>query len=394
MKFGAAFLQFVIGLLFAFFFVTNISSITMGHIVASSNIEDPLHRFLTVALIEYAFLVLWMFVAIAVHELGHVVGAMRADFEVHSVVIAFVEFRRVGNRFQIRRAPRMSIGGMVRALPRGSENFPERMRTLIAGGPIASLLLVLATFLLEKIVPTPSYGAPIATYIPYVAAVSFFTASIFVLPGTLIPRTAKAGIPSDMLLLLQLRQKGEGRERLLAQYLLSRAVFEKRPREWSPELLAMTRQPRDGSPTQIGADLWSYYAARDSGRLDESLGYLAEAREQSQKLGAGAGISGKLALLISAFEAARAGDVGQADALLEQYRLPPTFPGLLSASEALTEAAIALARPAFPHEIRAKLETARRETESYAKRYSANQTMMLELIDEMQTELDRKTLDT
>lgn len=388
MKFQTILFQFVIGLIFAFVFVRNISSITMGHIVLTHGSEDPVHRFLGVALIEYAFLIFWLIVAVAVHELGHVVGAIQANFEIHSVTISLVEFRRVGNRFRMRRAPRMRVGGLVRALPRDSENLPQRMQAFIAGGPIASLVLVALAFLLEQIIPTPPFGAPIATYVPYVAVVSLFTASIFVLPGTLIPMTLTAGMPSDMRVLLQLWRKGEGRERLLANYLLARAIFEKRPREWSPELLAMIRSPRDGSVAQIGGDLLNYYASRDRGRLEEALGFLSEARGLSQSLGAAGGINGKLALLLSALEAARSGQVEDAEEFLRQYRLPPTFPGLLTSTEALTEAALALARPAFHHEIQAKLVEARRQTEEYQVRYSANQAMAFELIDEMQAELD------
>jgi hypothetical protein len=90
---------------------------------------------------------LWIFalyVAIAIHELGHLVAGSLAGMPPGGVVVGGFCFFKSGDHWTFRFDRRYILGGVAKPLPASGEVRINRFAWMIAGGPIASLVLALA----------------------------------------------------------------------------------------------------------------------------------------------------------------------------------------------------------------------------------------------------------
>ena len=100
------------------------------------------------------FLVL--FVAVVVHEMGHLVAALAFDFQVTQFVARPLNIVREGGQFRLRFVqPFGWPQGWVRGFPINDRKLRARFALFVLGGPLASLAAGLACLLVK----TPGVSA-------------------------------------------------------------------------------------------------------------------------------------------------------------------------------------------------------------------------------------------
>lgn len=216
--------------------------------------------------------VLAMFGVLLVHELGHLVGGRLAGFRPVLLVLGPFRLERERARWRVRWNRDLALaGGLAGALPTG-ESDPVRLRRatalMVAGGPLASLLLGVSTLLVGTLL---FRGAPgLASLIP----VAIGVASIAIGGITLVPgRTA--GYLTDGARLWLLYKGGPAADRDVAlQALFGASQSGVRPRDWSVDLLARARSLEDGASLEVAAWQLSQMHAADSGSETEARQWL------------------------------------------------------------------------------------------------------------------------
>jgi hypothetical protein len=199
------------------------------------------------------------YIVVFVHELGHLIVGMTVGFELRTFMVgAFLWSREGGGwrfRFQLRN---LFWGGLTAAMPRSSENLVDRYRRVVLGGPAASLVLLILTFLL-----------PGGLFIRFLLWVNLLLVISVCIPYTV------AFLPNDAKLLLLLSRKGAVGERIVAcLYLLALDVQGKQPREWPPELmkkLDVTAEDKSRLPVALSFLLSDAAEKDDAQRAAEIL---------------------------------------------------------------------------------------------------------------------------
>ncbi|RYG47079.1 M50 family peptidase [bacterium] len=330
------------------------------------------------------FMVLAFYIAILVHEIGHVVAGRRAGMEFKSVLVGNLAVRKEADG---RLVPfwlgRIWAGGFTHMVLPDTLDARSRYRRFILGGPVASLLWCAFTIALSfagaMLLKEPrSPGANIAvTSSAMLAAVS-----ILILPGTLSAKPVR-GIPTDVCLLNRLREEGAGSNRLIAMTQLDRSIrLGQRERDWPPELIADALEVRDGGPEEMQACTLAYYHYTDIGDLQTAEEVLERAFALRPKKDRDAGLAGQSVIYLKAFTLARAGNPLAAQDVLKEVKKPLEF---LDGNRAFTLAAIALAEGKGA-EASAHLKAARVALGQMAKLFPSNQEAAMELLDKLQGE--------
>ena len=97
-----------------------------------------------------------MNVVLGIHEWGHILGGQLSGFRFAMLVVGPLQVLRDGDRIVVGLNKNMSlVGGVASAVPTGNErDIQGAMMRLVAGGPVASLVLAFITglpFLTAKI---------------------------------------------------------------------------------------------------------------------------------------------------------------------------------------------------------------------------------------------------
>jgi hypothetical protein len=201
------------------------------------------------------------YLALLIHELGHLGAGLAAGFHFLSLSWGRLVLCRAAGRLRLRWLPKAEpYGGLCACLPADTGRLRSRYALFIAGGPLASLVLAgsggvaLLTDLCGK-----GVGATLAL------AVSI--ASLLVFSSCVIPHR-RGGVPTDAARLGQVLRGGPETERFCALGLLASLTRTAlRPREWSLELLARALAHPDGSPEHATACLYAHVWAKDRGDL-------------------------------------------------------------------------------------------------------------------------------
>ncbi len=202
------------------------------------------------------------FVAIAIHELGHVVGGWLAGYRFHLYIVGPLRIFREGDRVRIGWNRSWALaGGLAAMTPTGKDSRPGEMLRIVAGGPAASWLLAAAGF-----------GAAVWVSAAPVKAglllIGLFSLAIGVV--TLVPMHS-GGFNTDGARILLLVRGGAAADRWCAISSLGAAQLSGvRPRDWDPQLLRRATDPADGSFDYVGAALMAYAAALDRGDISEA----------------------------------------------------------------------------------------------------------------------------
>lgn len=202
------------------------------------------------------------FLAIAFHELGHVVGGWVAGHRFYLYIVGPLRIFREGERIRIGWNRSWALaGGLASMTPPGEGSQPRDMLRMVVGGPAASWLLAAAGF-----------GAAVVVTAPPAKAAMFLIglSSLAIGVVTLVPMHS-GGFNTDGARILLLARGGPAAERWCAISSLGAAQLSGvRPRDWDPQLLQRATNPADGSFDYIGAALMAYAAALDHDDIAEA----------------------------------------------------------------------------------------------------------------------------
>ncbi len=205
-------------------------------------------------IVPVLFLVLWL--VLAIHELGHLVGGWIVGFKFQLYAVGPLRLDREGERIRISFNKTASLwGGIAAACPNpkdisNRDALRRKMLLLVAGGPVASLLGGLFAFPAFALWKTqPEWAA---------AFIIFATVSILIALVTMVP-IGNAGFVNDGARILNLMRGDEDGLKWISSATLGALSTQFRPREWPHELIEHTT--RDPQPTYDGImAMWIRYS--------------------------------------------------------------------------------------------------------------------------------------
>lgn len=163
----------------------------IGYQAASFGLNDGLDAYGKGRIIAVVLLTpVWYLLVVGLHELGHVVAGKSQDFDFFGLTVGPFSWRPdADGRIRLSRNRSLNLsGGVAFMLPRGEHDLAKRFAWYGAGGPLASLLLAVAAYLLKELTPEGSF-IRLA-----LAVISFLSAAIFLV--TAIPFRS-GGFSSD-----------------------------------------------------------------------------------------------------------------------------------------------------------------------------------------------------
>lgn len=316
-----------------------------GYLVGASAVRSPLLREKLGALsgLDLALLPVVILLVLAVHEAGHLLGGFRRGMR-------FLLF--IVGPFQLSRTPRGirfnwifnlgTMGGLAAATPHPERPLKPQMLSLIAGGPIASLLLALAGLAIGQA------DGRIGAYGLIFGALSFL---IFLV--TAIPLRA-GGFMSDGMQFIEVIRGGPAvEERQTLIVLMAQSLSGTRPRDLDRAAIQKALSFTSAEPVRLVAGrMYAFLAAVDSGneRAAEHAAWLAENIDSYPD-----GFRQSIAIEL-AIHAAATGDVDGVRAWMKRAQ-----GGVVDAARrALAEAHLAIVE-SDPERARARLAQARKQ---------------------------------
>jgi len=241
---------------------------------------DPL--WLSVAPLWFLPLV-WL-LAVAAHELGHLIGGWAIGGRFLLFAVGPFKWQRTpaGVRFQWNFSFN-TFGGLAACLPLQAERAtPRRMAWMVAGGPLASLLLAVAALWLVAGLAEPGASSALRTLLHrFTASVAGMSALLAVV--TLFPSVV-GGFKSDGLRLYGLLRGDRRSEQETALLALNAAMLGGvRPGQLDAALIGRALALRDRSIFDLNAHLAAYAHAADRGefsRAQACLDYVLAAEAQ------------------------------------------------------------------------------------------------------------------
>ncbi len=180
-----------------------------------------------------------LFLALAVHELGHVVAGRAVGFRFGRFGVGPFCIEHQNDRLRVRWLPPHLWGPFALVYPVTSERMSTSLAWYVAGGPMASLALAASAW---------SMAAAIGSGVGFRFASWTALASACVFVATAQPFGTGSGVPSDGGRLWGLmRGDANARSAAALAVLDGQAVTGLRPRFWDPKVVAvageMTRPP-------------------------------------------------------------------------------------------------------------------------------------------------------
>lgn len=250
----------------------------VGSLAARSRLFDTGHLELSGAegAALFALGVLLLPLLVLWHELGHMAGGRLAGFRPVLLVVGFVRWQKGdrGWRMSANRSAALA-GGLAACVPQGSHDLVRRTATLIAGGPLASLVGAGAGLGAWAALPPLSGDTPFAVVAGYTALAVFGFGNLFLAAVSLTP-TRTAGFYSDGARLLRMARGGPELDREIAILLLTgTTVGGIRPREWDAALVRRAVGEADGSLFHVMGLQFAFAHAHDRGDLSTAGEHVA-----------------------------------------------------------------------------------------------------------------------
>lgn len=287
-------------------------------------------RFAGMTLWHVALVPLWMWLAVVLHELGHLAGGLMRGMRFLLLIVGPLRLRRTADGLRwdwVRHGG--TFAGLAAAIPDATRDQRVQSLWLIAGGPLANLLLALLAFALAAALPNHAGGH----------ALMFGVLSTLMFVVNALPMRVR-GLMTDGFQFRELvRGGGAVQQRLALATLMAQTLSGIRPRDWDRDALQRTLSNTDGEPLRdVPSWLLAYSVALDTGEIAEAGGYI-------DRIAAGyaafpAGLRDSLACEIAYFNARHRGDAATAERWMAQ-----AVSGLVERNaRARSEAAIALCR--------------------------------------------------
>jgi hypothetical protein len=277
-----------------------------------------------------ACVILSAWLALAIHELGHAIGGRLARFRFQLLVVGPLRVERDERtgRITVGLNRELSLyGGVAASVPLDTANLGARMAVVVAGGPVASVLLAAVAWGLAPFVSDAPF---VQLQLVALGLMSAGTACVTLLP------MRSGGFSTDGARLLRLARQGPAARREAATLpLIAMMSAGTPPREWPEAMVRAAREPADASVEECFGHLLAYMHLLDAGRV-------AEAGAALDRVTALRGVfppafAPSLDVEAAYFAGAHRGDAARARALLAQ--LPAKSPAVQPWDRARAEAA-------------------------------------------------------
>lgn len=229
---------------------------------------------------------------IAIHEGGHVVGALLARFRVLLFAASWLHITRQAEGWKVQvKKPQSKIGGMVQAHPVHTHRLRSRFALFIIGGPLANILTgVLALYGYHAV--TMAHVGPYATsataYFSSNALLWFGWMSVVVGALNLIPRTLPSGHIVDGKQLWDLARGGPAMHQQLGfLYFQSLTFAGVRPRDWDATQVENFLAHRSNTVLDFYVHLYAYSYYHDCNDLEQLRLHLNEALDRRKSASVG-----------------------------------------------------------------------------------------------------------
>ncbi len=192
--------------------------------------------------------------AITVHELGHVIFGMRVDYEFAFFTTGPLLIEKTKRGVQLKENKNwLSVGGMAVMMPPIVEKEKMINKSIIysAGGPAFSLVCGLLSFVL--------YDQFASIFFLYFALMN---AGIFLV--TLIP--SKGGMGSDGYIIFSLLRKNSDSLKLIENMIINKELFSKKnPTDWNTEYIQLAKQKKPSISNFLSGIMVYYYEIEKNG---------------------------------------------------------------------------------------------------------------------------------
>lgn len=240
-----------------------------GRSLRHSGFEMPAFGVWDFLLLPISFLLV-----LAVHEAGHLLGGFRKGMRFLLYIVGPFQLSRTASGIRFNWVFNLgTFGGLAAATPDPDKPIRAQFLGLIAGGPLASLLLAALGFagfvLLDGRVSA------------HALIIALFSALIFIV--TAVPSRA-GGFMSDGMQFIEVLRGGEAvLERQQLTGLMAQSMAGIRPREWKADWLEPAVQAGTGDPLRrVAARMMALLRAQDLGDTtgaDAHAAWLAEHTE-------------------------------------------------------------------------------------------------------------------
>ncbi|WP_227608676.1 hypothetical protein [Hymenobacter translucens] len=222
---------------------------------------------------------------VAVHEGGHVAGALLARFQILTFSAGWLRLTRQAGGWKARfQRPEKGLGGMVQALAPDARNLRGRYSLFVAGGPAATLLTGAAALCLgQKLLGHygPEYAVQLSAYLLVNALRAFGWLSLIVGGLNLIPMVSKSGYSLDGKHLWELLRGGPAMHQTLGMLQLQTLSYAGiRPRDWDPALLQHLLSNSSGGQLDCYGHYYAYAYYYDRNELELIREHLNEALDR------------------------------------------------------------------------------------------------------------------
>lgn len=214
------------------------------------------------------------------HELGHVLGGRLVGFRFLLLIVGPLKVTGgpQGLHFSLNRNLALA-GGLAACLPTDLHQLNRRLLVMVAGGPVASLLLGASALGLYQVLR----GQAPWDFI----ALTLGLGSLAIVVATLIPVTTAGFLTDGSQILSLLRNDATARLRALLLALQGESLSGKRPRDWSPAVLAQALAGQSDPTTRGAAHMMAYYVALDQGDVAVAAEHLAQTLALEKQLAKG-----------------------------------------------------------------------------------------------------------
>lgn len=220
--------------------------------------EVPLWAFLGI-------LVLGVFLPLALHEVGHLIGGLLVGFRFALFVVGPIKIYRAGDgiRFELNRHLGL-IGGVAASYPTDSRDLTRRMAVVTAAGPAMSVLLVVLGAVTLWLLP-PQVAPEL-----WLLTVMVVLGSAGVFLGVMIPSRTSGFLTDRARLQLLLRGDAASQRSAAALAVTSATMSGVRPRDWDRTLIEQGIAHQDGILDDLTGHLFAYAHFLDSGEVERA----------------------------------------------------------------------------------------------------------------------------
>jgi Peptidase family M50 len=198
-------------------------------------------------------------VSVLLHEVGHLVAGLQVGFDFRVIVAGPLMLSRESKGYRFRLLPSRTFGGGFTAMnPMQPEDLRRRFTIFVAGGPLVTFILLLASWLMP-------WGIIPATLL---------LANLLIAASSWIPYVTK-GQPTDAKMIQLLQREGAPSDRLAAiLYLMAVDANGVRPRDWPQGLMQKLTAHSEDTAYRSAGFLYRYLYVRDAGDVSEAAAAL------------------------------------------------------------------------------------------------------------------------